>query len=116
MARTAAESPILMRAWSLIVVGLLLASLALGFLAFAGRVDPNLHGMVAFVTAAGAIASHVRRGSGWDSLAVVSLVVAVGLGLAARGGGAARPHLMVALAATVLSGGLHLSGWRVGER
>lgn len=113
----AAGSLILMRVWSLFVVGLLLASLALGFLAFAGRVNPNLHGMVAFVTAAGAITSHVRRGSGWDFLAVVSLVVTVGLGLVARGGGgAARPHLTVALAATVLSGGLHLCGWRVAGR
>lgn len=109
----AAGSPILMRVWSLFVVGLLLASLALGFLAFAGRVDPNLHGMVAFVTAAGAVTSHVRRGSGWDFLAVVSLVVSVGLGLAAQGGGgSARLHLAVALAAAALSGGLHLSGWR----
>lgn len=100
----------LARLWSLLVAGVLLTALALGFLASQGAVDRNVHGMVAFVAAAVATGSHIRRGGGWDFLAVVALGAAVGLGLMVQGGGAAGDvHLVAALLAAVLSAGLHVA-------
>lgn len=107
------RSRALFRLWSLLVIGLLLTSLGLGWLASGGTMDRNLHGLVAFVAAGMAIASHMRHGSGWDFLAVVALVGAVGLGLMVQGGGVS-PHLHLALAlpAALLSAGVHLGQWR----
>lgn len=101
------------RLWSLMVASLLLASLVLGFLASEGRVDRNLHGMMGFVAAALAVASHVRQGSGWDFIAVLFLLGAVGLGLMVQGGGvSASLHLAFALPAASLSAAVHLGRWR----
>ena len=53
-----------------------------------------------------------QRGGGWDFLAVVALVGAVGLALMAQAGGVdPHLHLAVALTATALSTGLHLRGF-----
>lgn len=98
---------------SALVAGLLLAALALGFLA----ADGNRHGMVAFAAGALAAGSHVRRGSGRDFLAVVLLIAAVGLGLMVQGGGTGgRLHLAIALPAALLSTLLPLGRWRTPAR
>lgn len=112
METATARARVLFRLRVLFVTGLLLTSLALGFSAAGGNVDPNLHAMVAVVAAALAVASHIRQGGGWDFLAVVSLVGAAWLGLMVQGGGAANTlHLAVALPAVVLSTGLHVRRW-----
>lgn len=113
MKATVVRSRALFRLWSLLVAGLLLSSLVLGFLTARANGDPNLHATVAIVVAALAVGSHIRRGGGWDFLAVVSLLAAVGLGLMVQGGGVAGDlHLAVAFPAAVLSSGLHLGRWR----
>ena len=94
------------------VSGLLVAALLLGVAAARGAVDPGLHGMAGVIGAGLAIASHVRRGGGWDFLAVVLLVATVGAGafgpVETAGG---TLHAGLALAATGLSASLH---WRGG--
>lgn len=99
--------------WSLLLTGFLVATLVLGFQASRGSVDPNLHAMAGFVVAGLAVVSHVRYGSGWDLLAVLTLLGAVALGLGVQGGGVAADfHLALSLPAVVLSGMLHLRRWR----
>lgn len=95
--------------WALLVTALLLASLALGFLAARRDVDPNLHAMIGFLTGALALGSHVRAGGGWDFLAAVALMGAIGLGLMLQAGGVgADLHLALAVPAALLSAGLHV--------
>jgi hypothetical protein len=96
--------------WAVLVAGLLLVSVWLGFQASTGSVDPNLHGLVAFVAGALAIGSHVRRGGSGDFLAVVAMVFGVGLGvMAQRGATGGALHLAVAVPAALLSSALHLA-------
>ncbi|HAM58072.1 MAG TPA: hypothetical protein DDZ42_17185 [Candidatus Rokubacteria bacterium] len=103
--------------WAVVVAGLLLASVWLGFQASKGEADPNLHGIVAFVAAVLAIGSHVRRGGGWDFLAVVAIVVGVGLGVVAQRGGAGGDlHLAVAVSAALFSSALHVATLAPGVR
>jgi hypothetical protein len=89
----------------------LVVALLLGIAAARGAVDPGLHGMAGVIAAALAIASHVRRGGGWDFLAVVLLVATVGAGAFGPVGTATGAlHVGLALTATGLSAGLHLLG------
>lgn len=98
-----------MRVWRVVVVGLLLLSLVLGFQATRGAVNPDLHATGALVVTAMAVANHVRQGSGWDFLAVLLLLGAVALGFGARDGNVGRDfHLSLALSAVALSVALHL--------
>lgn len=109
----AVPSRALFQVWTVLLVGLLLTSLVLGFQAVRGTLNPDLHAMVAFLVAGLAVASHVRLGSGWDFIAVLLLVGTVALGFAVKGsGGAADLHRILALLAVVLSGVLHLRRWR----
>jgi hypothetical protein len=92
------------------VAGLLLTSIWLGVRASTASVDPNLHAAVGLVAGALAIGSHVRRGGGWDFLAAVAMVLAVGLGIVAqRGDSGGGLHLAVAVPAAVFSSTLHLA-------
>jgi hypothetical protein len=90
-----------------VVSGFLIAALLLGFAVTRGAVDPGFHGMASVVAAAFAIGSHVRRGGGWDLLAVVLLLATVALGTAANVGNG-LVHAAVAIVATAVSVGLHL--------
>ncbi len=99
--------PLLAGMWAVLVSGLLVAALLLGFAAARGAVDPGLHGMASVVAAALAVGSHVRRAGGWDFLAVVLLLAAIGFGTVG-GGGSAVLHPALATVATGVSAGLHL--------
>jgi hypothetical protein len=98
-------------AWAVLMAALLAGALVLGFAASRGGVDPGLHAIVALVAAGLAVASHVRRGGGWDFLAVLLLLAVVGLGVFTEAGGmVATLHLTAAIAAVLLSAWLHLCG------
>lgn len=85
-------------------VVLLLTVLTLGFLASWLNVDPNLHGMLAFLAGVLAVGIHIQAGSGLDFLSVVLLVAAVGVGMLVSGG-AIDPdsHLWIAIFAVAAS-------------
>jgi hypothetical protein len=83
---------------------LLLGTLGLGFLASWGRVDPNHHGMGAFLAGVLAFGIHIRSESGLDFLATVLLVISLGLGIKVSGGGMApKIHPWPAILAVVSS-------------
>jgi len=91
--------------------GLLVAALLLGFAASRGAADPGLHGMAGVVAGGLAVASHVRRGGGLDFLVVLLLLGTIGFGTMLEGDSVtATLHLALAVPATLLSVGLHLSG------
>ena len=66
---------------SIVSVVLLLLVLGLGLLIPFNRVDPNLHGMLAFLAGVLAVGIHIRIGSGLDFLALVLLIAAVAIGM-----------------------------------
>lgn len=95
---------------SMFSVFLLLGTLGLGLLASWNRVDPNLHGMIAFLAGILAIGIHIRRGGGFDFLAVVLLVLAVGLGIMTSGEGIrSAMHPWTAGVAVAVSTGTQVS-------
>jgi hypothetical protein len=102
---------VLSAVWAVLLAGLLASAGLLGFAAARGAVDAGLHGVTGVVAAALAIGSHVRRGGGWDLLAVVGLLAAVGLGTFTEAGSTtATLHVAAAVPATLLSAGLHVLG------
>lgn len=85
-------------------VVLLLLVLGLGFLIPFERVDPNFHGMLAFVAGVVAIGIHIRVGSGLDFLALILLIAAVGVGMTlADPSESSALHLWVAVFAVATS-------------
>lgn len=108
--------PIGMAAAVVFSVVLLLAALALGFMASWRSVDPNLHGMFAFLAGVLAVALHVRGGSGFDFLAVVLLVVALALGIMVSGGGMSPEiHFWAAVSAVGVSAGTQIRNLLSGD-
>lgn len=82
----------------------LLGAFGLGLLASRGRVDPTLHGMVAFLAGILAIGIHIRNGGGLDFLAVILLAIALFLGIMGSGGGVSpESHFWVAIFAVTTS-------------
>jgi len=89
---------------TIVSVVLLLLALGLGVLIPFQRVDPNLHGMLAFLAGVLAIGIHMRIGSGLDFLALVLLIAAIGIGMTLSGAGMSSAlHLWVAAFAVVIS-------------
>lgn len=85
-------------------VVLLLLVLGLGFLIPFGRVDPNFHGMLAFLAGALAVGIHIRIGRGLDILAIVFLITAVGVGMTLTGSAeTSAVHLWAAVCAVSIS-------------
>ncbi|MGE5306645.1 MAG: hypothetical protein ACM3TN_25340 [Alphaproteobacteria bacterium] len=89
---------------TVVSVVLLLLVLGLGFLIPSGRVDPNFHGILAFLTGVLAIGIHIRIGSGLDFLALVLLIAAVGVGMTLPDASESSAlHLWVAVFAVMTS-------------
>ena len=89
---------------TVVSVVLLLLALGLGFLSPLGRVDPNLHGMLALLAGVLAVGIHIWAGSGLDFLALVLLLAAVGVGMMLSGRGITSAlHLWVAVFAVAIS-------------
>lgn len=89
---------------TIVSVVLLLLVWGLGFLIPFERVDPNLHGMLAFLAGLLAIGIHIRIGTGLDILALVLLIAAVGIGVTLSGGEISSAlHLSVAVFAVMVS-------------
>jgi hypothetical protein len=89
---------------TVVSVVLLLLVLGLGFLIPFERVDPNLHGILAFLAGVLAVGIHIRIGSGLDFLALVLLIAAVGVGMTLSDTSESSAlHLWVAVFAVAIS-------------
>ena len=89
---------------TIVSVVLLLLVLGLGLLIPFDRVDPNFHGMLAFLAGVLAVGIHIRIGSALDFLALILLIAAVGIGMTLSGASETSAlHLWVAVFAVGIS-------------
>ena len=89
---------------SVVSVALLFLVLGLGFSIPLERVDPNFHGMLAFLAGVLAVGIHIRIASGLDFLALVLLIATVGIGMTLPDPSESSAlHLWVAIFAVAIS-------------